>query len=299
MGTPSYATVIFQALLNAPDIEVCALFTQSDKKAGRGQALVPPDIKRFALENKIAIDIFQPQTLKDEQITAQITSLKPDFIVVAAYGKLLPTDILDIAPCINLHASLLPKYRGASPIQQAVLNGERYIGVTAMKMEKGLDTGDMLGLSYVLAKGLSSDALFDLLAKKAADLTLKVLRSYDKILPLKQVDALSSKTSKITKEMGLISFELTCEEFERKLLAFTPWPGLFLQSGLKLKSLRCVKAEHSFKAGEIVEIREGEVITACIDGFAHIQTVQAPSKQETDALSYINGKRIRVGDTFY
>jgi methionyl-tRNA formyltransferase len=298
MGTPSYATIIFKALIEARDIEVCALFTQSDKKSGRGQNLSFPHIKQFALDNDLDIEIFQPETLKDEKTVRQIASLKPDFIIVAAYGKILPRDILDIAPCINLHASLLPKHRGASPIQQAILDDDKYSGVTAMKMNEGLDTGEMLGFSYVLIKDLNSDALFDLLSKKAADLTLKVLREYDNILPLTQTDALYSKTLKITKEMGVVSFELKCAELKQKLLAFTPWPGLFLQSGLKLKSFECVKAKHSFKCGKIVEIKDSAVSVACADGFIHIKNVQAPSKQETDALSYINGKRIKIEDTF-
>ncbi|MDR0761671.1 MAG: methionyl-tRNA formyltransferase, partial [Campylobacteraceae bacterium] len=269
------------------------------KKSGRGQNISFPHIKQFAADNASDIKIFQPETLRDKNTIEQIASLKPDFIVVAAYGKILPRDILDIAPCINLHASLLPKYRGASPIQQAILNNDEYSGVTAMKMEEGLDTGEMLGFSYVLIKDLNSDALFELLSKKAADLTLKVLREYDKILPLKQTDALCVKTSKITKEMGIVHFGLKCAELKQKLLAFTPWPGLFLQSGLKLKSFKCTKAEHSFKYGKIVETKDDTVSVACADGYIHIQRVQAPSKQETSALSYINGKRIGVGDTFY
>ncbi|MDR3177372.1 MAG: methionyl-tRNA formyltransferase, partial [Campylobacteraceae bacterium] len=192
-----------------------------------------------------------------------------------------------------------PKYRGASPIQQTILNADEYGGVTAMKMNEGLDTGEMLGFSYVKTEDLNSDALFDLLAKKAADLTLKILREYDKILPLRQTNALCSKTSKIAKEMGVVSFELKCAELGQKLLAFTPWPGLFLQSGLKLKSFKCKEAKHNFKCGEIIEIKEDAVSVACADGFVYMQRVQAPSKQETDAPSYINGKRIKIGDTFY
>jgi methionyl-tRNA formyltransferase len=299
MGTPSYATTIFKALIEAEDMEVCALFTQPDKKSGRGQNFNFPHIKQFTTDNTLDIEIFQPETLRDKNTAEQIALLKPDFIVVAAYGKILPRDILDIAPCINLHASLLPKYRGASPIQQAILNDDVYSGVTAMKMEEGLDTGEMLGFSYVLIKDLNSDALFELLSKKAADLTLKVLREYDKILPLKQTDALCLKTSKITKEMGIVDFESKCTELKQKLLAFTPWPGLFLQSGLKLKNFKCAKAEHNFKYGKIAEIQNDAVSVTCADGYIHIQRVQAPSKQETDALSYINGKRIGIGDTFY
>ncbi|MDR2635240.1 MAG: methionyl-tRNA formyltransferase [Campylobacteraceae bacterium] len=299
MGTPSYATTILKALVEAGDIEVCALFTQPDKKSGRGQALNAPHIKQFVHDNNLKLDIFQPESIKNSATAEHIASLKPDFIIVAAYGKILPSSILQIAPCINLHASLLPKYRGASPIQQAILNNDIYSGVTAMKMNEGLDTGEMLGFSYVFIKDLNSDALFDLLSKKAADLTLKVIRSYQNLLHVKQNDALSSKTTKISKENGEVDFSLTCKELRQKLLAFTPWPGVFLSNGLKLKSFECEEVNHNLSIGIIAQITKKEVFVTCADGYVKLSRVAAASKQEIDALSYINGKRISVGDTFY
>ena len=142
MGTPDYATVIFQELLES-HYEVVALFTQPDKKVGRKQILTYPHIKQFCVDNGLSLPIYQPTTLKDEKIINSIKSLNPDFIIVAAYGQILPKQILNIAPCINLHASLLPKYRGASPIQSAILNNDKYSGVTAMMMEETLDSGDI------------------------------------------------------------------------------------------------------------------------------------------------------------
>ncbi|MDR2099312.1 MAG: methionyl-tRNA formyltransferase [Campylobacteraceae bacterium] len=298
MGTPSYATTIFKALADASDIEICALFTQPDKKSGRGQSLSAPHIKQFTQERGLNMEILQPQSLKQSAIAEYIASLKPDFIIVAAYGKILPPSILQIAPCINLHASLLPKYRGASPIQQAILNADSYSGVTAMKMAEGLDTGEILGFSYVKIDGLNSDALSDLLAKKAADLTLKVIRTYKNILHIKQNNALSSKTSKIAKEDGEVNFDLTCKQLRQKLLAFTPWPGIFLQNGLKLKSFECEEANHGRRTGVIAQISCKEAVVTCADGYVKLSRVAAASKQETDAFSYINGKRIKVGDTF-
>ncbi|MDR1007874.1 MAG: methionyl-tRNA formyltransferase [Campylobacteraceae bacterium] len=298
MGTPHYATTIFKALIEAYDMNVCALFTQPDKKVGRGQILSSPHIKQFAKDNNLQLNILQPESIKDNDTAEYIKSLKPDFIIVAAYGKILPESILQIAPCINLHASLLPKYRGASPIQQAILNDDEYSGVTAMKMAKGLDNGEMLGFSYVKIKDLNSDALFELLSKKAADLTLKVIRSYENILHVRQNDALSSKTSKITKEDGEINFYLTCKELKQKLLAFTSWPGVFLSNGLKLKSFECEKENHNNSIGIIAQINQKDVVVTCADGYVKLSRIAAPSKQETDASSYVNGKRIKVGDTF-
>ncbi|MDR0407856.1 MAG: methionyl-tRNA formyltransferase [Campylobacteraceae bacterium] len=296
MGTPSYATTIFESLLNAQDVEICALFTQPDKKVGRGQILSSPHVKQFALNSGFKSDILQPENIKESR--EYIASLKPDFIIVAAYGKILPENILQIAPCINLHASLLPKYRGASPIQQSILNDDEYGGVSAMKMAAGLDTGDMLGFSYVKIKNLNADTLFDLLSKKAAKLTLKIIRSYENILHIKQISALSSKTSKIIKEDGEINFNLTCKELKQKLLAFTPWPGVFLPNGLKLKSFECEKANHNNNRGIIVRINQKQVFVTCADGYVKLSRVAAVSKQETDAFSYVNGKRVKVGDTF-
>lgn len=298
MGTPHYATTIFKALVEAHDINICALFTQPDRKVGRGQILSSPHIKQFAQDNNLKLDILQPESIKDNDTAEYIAALKPDFIIVAAYGKILPENILQIAPCINLHASLLPKYRGASPIQQAILNSDEYSGVTAMKMAKGLDTGEMLGFSYVKIKDLNSDTLFELLSKKAANLTLKIIRSYENILHVKQNNALSSKTSKITKENGEINFYLACKELKQKLLAFTSWPGVFLPNGLKLKSFECEKENHNNNIGIITQINQKDVVVTCADGYVKLLRVAAPSKQETDASSYVNGKRIKVGDTF-
>ncbi|MDR3346087.1 MAG: methionyl-tRNA formyltransferase [Campylobacteraceae bacterium] len=299
MGTPSYATTILKALLQADDMEVCALFTQPDKKAGRGQSLNFPHIKQFVADEGLDIGIFQPESVKNTDIHQQISALKPDFIIVAAYGKILPRAVLDIAPCINLHASLLPLYRGASPIQQAILNDERYSGVTAMSMEEGLDTGDILGFSYCDIKELDSDALFELLSQKAAGLTLKVIRSYENILHIKQNDALSSKTAKISKDDGLVDFDFGWRELKQKLLALTPWPGLFLSSGLKLKSFECEASGTNAKSGQIIKINDESVSVACKDGVVKLLKVQAPSKGEISASSYVNGQRIKVGDTFY
>ncbi|MDR1460331.1 MAG: methionyl-tRNA formyltransferase [Campylobacteraceae bacterium] len=299
MGTPHYATTIFKSLIESCDMNVCAVFTQPDKKVGRGQILSSPHIKQFTQNNNLKLDIFQPESIKDNNTAEYITSLKPDFIIVAAYGKILPESILQIAPCINLHASLLPKYRGASPIQQAILNNDKYSGVTAMKMAKGLDTGEILGFSYVKIENLNSDELFELLSKKAAALTLKVIRSYENILHVKQSDVLSSKTSKITKEDGKINFNLTCKELKQKSLAYTSWPGVFLPNGLKLKSFECEKINHDSNMGIITQISQKDVVVTCADGYVKLSRVAAPSKQETDAFSYVNGKRIKVGDTFY
>ncbi len=296
MGTPSYATEILKALLKAPDMEVVLLVTQPDKPVGRKQILTPPDTKKYLLETGSQIDIYQPQTLRDEKVVTKIVSYAPDFIVVAAYGQILPESVLAIAPCINLHASLLPKYRGASPIQAAILAGDRYSGVTAMRMDKGLDTGDMLGFSVVDIREMDASRLFAKLSEEAAKLCVETLRRFDMIEPLPQNGCDSSYAPKITKADGLVDFD-DAVKLDAKYRAFIFWPGVYLQSGLKLKSLRLVVKEGNYPEGEILEIADDHIIVGCRRGKVAIDMVQPPSKKEMSVIDYIHGKRLDVGDT--
>ncbi len=296
MGTPDYATTILKALVEDNDIEVISLITQEDKRVGRKQILTPPHTKKYILDERLDIKIFQPKTLKDESSFKYISSLKPDFIIVAAYGQILPKSILEIAPCINLHASILPKYRGASPIQSAILDQERCSGVTAMRMDEGLDTGDILAYSITNIERLNAIELFDILANLASKLTIKVLREFDTIKPLAQLDALASHSKKIKKEDGEVSFD-DATRVEAKYRAFIFWPGIFLKSGLKLKEIELESENGEFKGGEILKIADDSVVVGCLRGSLKIKRVQAPSKKDVDVISYLRGKRLEVGDT--
>jgi methionyl-tRNA formyltransferase len=295
MGTPDYATTIFKTLVDERDIEVVSLITQEDKRVGRKQLLTPPHIKKFVLDNHLDIDIYQPKSLKSEESFHYIVDKKPDFIVVAAYGQILPKEILDIAPCINLHASILPKYRGASPIQSAILNREFYSGVTAMKMDEGLDTGDILAYSFLQIDNLDAIQLFGEMADLASKLIVKVIRKYDTISPVKQLDALSSHSKKIKKEDGLVRFD-DAIKVEAKYRAFIFWPGVFLDSGLKLKMIKLYHESGNYTEGEIIEQKDESIIVGCKKGLLEIFRVQAPSKKEVDIISYIRGKRLKIGD---
>ena len=296
MGTPDYATEILKTLLNDSDIEVVSLITQEDKPVGRKQIITPPHIKNYCLEQKIEIPIYQPKSLKSDEAYSYISDLAPDFIVVAAYGQILPKNILEIAPCINLHASLLPKYRGASPIQTAILNMDRISGVTAMKMDEGLDTGDILAYSALNIEGMNSIELFDKLSLLASKLTPKVLKEYKRICSIPQVDAIASKTKKIKKEDGLVDFE-SAKKLDAKYRAFIAWPGVFLKSGLKLKELKLHSEEGVYNPGEILQMGEDFALIGCSEGVVKIFRVQAPSKKEVDIISYLRGKRLSLGDT--
>lgn len=296
MGTPSYATVIFAKLLEK-NFNVVALFTQSDKKVGRKQELTPPHIKQYCLDNNINLPIYQPQRLRDNQeMVDTLQSLKPDFIIVAAYGQILPKAILDIAPCINLHASLLPKYRGASPIQEALLHDDNYTGVTAMLMEEGLDTGDILGFKYLkVSPTLEVAQAFEELSHIAADLTIDTLNQFSSIHPLAQKNALSSLCKKIKKEDGEVNFS-DAKALVLKYKAYSFWPGVFLSSGLKLKGIFLLDEFSKHQAGEILAINKESIVIGCTEGSIEIKILQAPSKKELEAVDYLRGQRLQVGD---
>ena len=296
MGTPDYATEILKELVTCKDIEVPLLVTQPDKPVGRKQVLTPPHTKAYVSENSLHVEIYQPKTLKSDEAYEYINSFNPDFIVVAAYGQILPKSILDIAPCINLHASLLPKYRGASPIQSSLLNEDEFAGVTSMFMEEGLDTGDMLGFSYFkLDAHIKVDKLFEQLSIMAAKLTIKTLKNFHNIEPIKQKSSDTSYAAKIKKADGLVSFSRqNASEIYTKFRAYDPWPGLFLDSGLKLKNIELVKGIG--KAGVIIAIEGSSVIVTCKSGALKINTIQPPSKKEMKAVDYIRGRRLEVGN---
>ncbi len=296
MGTPDYAWVILEKLLNSQDIEVVAVFTQPDKYKGRKQVLTLPYIKQMLIEKKSKIKIYQPQTLKAKDVYESIKKLFPDYIVVAAYGQILPENILGIAPCINLHASLLPKYRGAGPIQSTILNQDKYGGVTAMLMSKGLDTGDILAYFVVaIEQNIMLEELFDKLSFVAASLTVKTLRNFSKINPIKQFDALSCYSKKIKKSDGLIDFN-DSKEFYIKFRAFHPWPGVYLPNGLKVKKMEISKQTGNLKKGEIVAIKSEYITVSCIKGAVDLYIVQPDSKKQMRTREYILGKRLKVGD---
>lgn len=294
MGTPDYAEAILKRIIDTEDMEVVAVYTQPDKPVGRKKIMTPPVVKTLAIEN--SIDVYQPSRLRDEDTVNELLKIECDYIVVAAYGQILPREVLDHAPCINLHASILPQYRGASPIQQTLLNGDKQTGVTAMLMDIGLDTGDIIKIDTI---NVSDDeivgTLFERLTQTASDLTIDVLQNFNAYTPEHQDDALSTHCSKITKADGEVEF-LNAKELYNKYRAFTPWPGVYLKSGLKLKKILLENTTKAGDAGKIVKIDSDSIVVACKEGSVKIFTVQAPSKKEIDVISYINGQRLGLED---
>jgi methionyl-tRNA formyltransferase len=296
MGTPSYAQTILEALIKAPDMSVCGVVTQPDRPVGRKKILTPPPVKVSAQAQ--GVPVWQPQTLRDEAVTQQIRQLDPDFIVVAAYGQLLPRAILDIAPCINLHASILPAYRGASPIQQSLLRGDTHAGVSAMRMEEGLDSGPILGFGYLkIDDCIGLAGLMASLGSIAANLTLETLRKFEHIKPLPQLHAEASYCRKVRKQDGEILLEDAMEVWNH-YRAYEGWPGIFLSSGLKLLEIELEDRSSRGDLGRICAIDSGGIVVACGKGALRLVRVQPPSKQAMDARAYCVGRGLKVGDLF-
>ena len=296
MGTPDYAQKILQRLNENDLFNVVAVYTQPDKPVGRKKVLTPPPVKITAQEH--SIPVYQPERLRDEETVAELLKIKCDFIVVAAYGQILPKEILEHAPCINLHASILPEYRGASPIQQTLLNGKTITGVTAMLMEEGLDTGDILKIDTItVSDDEMLETLFERLTDVAAELTLDVVKNFTLYTPEKQNEAHASYCKKITKADGEVSFD-DAQKLYNKYRAFTPWPGIYLSNGLKLKEIKLESADDIHQdAGKIIAIDKGSIVLTCKKGSIRVYKVQPQSKKEMDVLSYINGKRLKLEDT--
>ena len=286
MGSPDYAVKILDSLNK--EFEIVGVFTQPDKPVGRKKVLTPTPVKKYALKNNL--DVFTPKSLKNEDLK----KFSPDFIVVAAYGLLLPKHILETAPCINLHASLLPKYRGASPIQSAILNGDKYTGVTSMLMDEGLDTGDILVWDYTEVDNKTSIDLFNELADIASDQIIYTLKNFNKIKPLKQSEIFATYSPKIKKDDGYVDFE-DALIMDRKYRAFKPWPGIFCDK-FKINEMGLIDIDSDNIKGEIIEILDDGVIIGCRKGRVKLKKIQVPGKKEIDAISYLNGKRLKIGD---
>jgi len=295
MGTPDYAASILEALIEADDIEVVSVYTQPDKPVGRKGVLTPPIVKVVA--EKANILVLQPNRLRDEAVVNEVLVTPCDMIIVAAYGQILPKAILDHVPCVNLHASILPHYRGASPIQQSLLNNDTQSGVTAMWMDEGLDTGSIIKIEAItISQDEMVDSLYSRLTNTAVDLTLDTIRHWDRCTATLQNDAEATHCKKILKSDGLIDFT-DAREIYNRYRAFTPWPGIFIESGLKIKEMKLEEELSNGDAGLIRSVDKESIVVQCSRGSLRIMRVQAPSKQETSVIDYLNGKRIGCGNS--
>lgn len=304
MGTPDFAVPCLNALLVRGET-VSAVFTQPDKPKGRGYKLAPPPVKEVALQH--GIPVYQPLSFKKEPDASNamqaLKELSPDLIVVVAYGKLLPRAVLEIPKlfCINVHASLLPLYRGAGPIQWAVLNGEKETGITTMRMAEGLDTGDMLvKKSTPIGKNETASELHDRLAVLGAETLLKTLEKINEgtMVPVPQDDHASSYAPMLTKELCAIDFGKSAQDIHNQIRGLSEWPAATAQLNEKrikiYKSVLVSGDFHSYRAGEIV--KSDNLTVVCGDGQAiSILELQADGGKRMSSSDYLRGNKVELG----
>lgn len=306
MGTPDLAAVCLEAVYNKAGVEVVGVLTQPDKPKGRGMKLVPPPVKVFAEEH--GIPVYQPQTLKNGAFEDELKKLDPDMIIVAAYGKILPKYVLDYPKygCVNAHGSILPKYRGASPIQRAIIDGEKVTGITAMYMAEGLDTGDIIKI-YPCDITPDDDfgSLHDKLAALAGEAMCDVIDMTESgtITRTKQDDEKSSYAAKIEKEDTVIDFTKNAEDIVNLVRGLSPAPLAVTRTPdgklLKLTHARLSDMAKTDNAGEVAALSdkgEGEIVLSCGNGCISVTGVVPEGKKPMKSADYIRGRRISVGD---
>ena len=302
MGTPDFSVPCLQALID-DGRDVCAVFTQPDKPKGRHGVLSAPPVKELAL--KYDIPVYQPDSLKNDEIKSYFASLGADLAIVVAYGKILPEEFLN-APkygCINMHASLLPKLRGAAPIQWSIINGEKRSGVTAMQMDKGLDTGDiLLSESVEIRDDETAQELHDELSVLGAQVMRKTLLMLQKgvLSPIRQDDSQSTYAPILTKELSAIDWQKSALQIHNQIRGLYPWPGA--SAVLNGKTLKIHSAKLLGKTqgepGEVV-FNDHRLCVACGDGNAvELLVIQAPGKKAMPVTDYLRGNPVVLGTIF-
>ncbi len=301
MGTPGFCLPALEALVKS-EREVAAVVTRPDRPKGRGQVLSPPPVKQMA-EN-YGIPVYQPENLRDPAFLDLLTSLHPDFIIVVAYGKILPPAILKIPRlgCINLHASLLPKYRGASPVQWAILNGEKVTGLTTMRMDEGMDTGDILLQTMVrIDPEDTAGVLSDRLAWVGSGFLIKTLDELETsgITPRPQNAAEATTIPPLKKEDGLIRWEEDAHRVFNRIRAMDPRPGAYTYyKGEKLGILKGEVLDKPFtgkRPGEIVDVKHDFFVAAAGHGGLRIREIQPAGKRRMAVSDYLRGNEIDKG----
>ena len=302
MGTPDIAASCLKALLDA-NLSVLGVVSQPDNPKGRGHKLMPTDVKVMA--QNYNIPVYQPQSLKNGELKAVLDELSPDIIVVVAYGKILPKYIIDYPKygCINMHASLLPKLRGAAPIQWSVINGDLYTGVTIMQMDKGLDTGDMIStVTTEIGEYETAGELFDRLAVMGGELLVKTIADIEngKISPTPQNHDEHTYAPMLNKELGKIDWNKSTREISKLICGMNPWPLAYtLYKGGVLKIVDATMANDypkNGKCGEILALEKGRgLMVSTGDGTICIKTAQFPESRKMSVEDYARGHEVENG----
>ncbi len=304
MGTPDFAVPALEARIRCGH-EVAAVVTQPDRPRGRGKAIIMSPVKQKALEHGIAV--LQPERIKkDEAFLKSLEEISPDAIVVAAFGQILPETILRLPRygCINIHASLLPKYRGAAPIQWAVINGEEFSGVTTMQMDAGLDTGDIMETKEVeLRVKETGGSLFEKLSEAGGELILSTLRKVEdgSITHTKQAQEESSYAGMLDKAMGRVDWSRGAEEIERLIRGLNPWPSAY--TSYKGKTLKfwdadvvVQKEERTAEPGEIVSVEEERFLVQTGNGLLAVYELQLEGKKRMLSDAFLRGYPMKEGE---
>ena len=300
MGTPDFAAAILQKLIDSGR-NVVGVFSQPDKPVGRKQIITPTATKVIAMEHNIPV--FQPAKLRDGEALKIMQELKPDLTVVAAYGKILPKDILDVPPLgnVNVHGSLLPKYRGSAPIQWSVINGDKVTGITTMYMAEGMDTGDMI-MKFELPIGEDETAgeLFDRMAELGAESIEKTLELFDKgeVKGEPQNEEEATYAPMLKKEMGEIDFGKTAEEIHNLVRGLNPWPMAYTFFDGKSIKVHEAKEAEGFSGEEGTLLDEKRFIVGTKNGAVELITVQPEGKNKMSGADFIRGRRLEKGAKF-
>lgn len=295
-GTPVFSLPSLKAILNSKE-EVLAVVTQPDKKKGRGRIITPSPVKEFALSS--GIKIFQPENIRISSFYEELEKMKPDAIVVVAYGKILPPSIIHLPPygCINLHASLLPKYRGAAPIQWAIMNGEKKTGITTMLMDEGLDTGDILLQKEVdIYIDDNAETLSKRLSEIGAELLIETLQGLrgETIKPRPQI-GIPTYAPPLKKQDGFINWNRTANDIYNFVRGVYPWPGAFCYLNNKRLKINRVKVVEGSGIPGRIENASDELIVGTLDGLISIIELQLEGKKPMSSREFLKGYKLKTG----
>lgn len=302
-GTPAFAAETLKALINT-EHEICAVYTQPDRPAGRGRKLTASPVKQLALEHNIPVE--QPVNFKTDDAIQTLADYQADLMIVVAYGLLLPQVVLDTPKlgCINIHASLLPRWRGAAPIQRAILAGDKESGVCIMQMEAGLDTGPVLSEARCpITEEDTAQVLHDRLAILGATTLVETLKDIEQRQrnAKPQNDDLTSYASKLDKKEADIDWQLSAQDILRKINAFNPWPvaqTIWHDAIFRIWRAQLVKEETQQQAGQIIKVDKVGIDVATSDGILRITELQLPGKRAMSVQDFLNANTMKVGDHF-
>ena len=302
-ATPEIAVNGLKKLAENSDIELLGCVTVPDRPAGRGNKLCEPPVKKFAVQN--SLKLFQtPSVSKDRELIQILKSMEPDFFVTFAFGQIISQEVIDIPKygVINLHASLLPAYRGANPIQHAVVNGDKETGITTMRTVLKMDAGDIcLQEKIRITENMDTLDIIEIISEKAPNLIYQTLKGIvsEQIIPVRQDENLVTFASKFTKEDGHLSFQMSAEKFHNKVRGLKPWPcSYIINDGVCVQILETetVSDETDCQTGTITDIKKDGIVVKCAENSVLIKTVKPQCKSSIPAFSWINGLRLKKGD---